>query len=179
MSTYSEAEVSKRLHERGWRKAFTVAEMVDKWEGLVSEVEQGYTHTIHEYTNDLYSRNWLQEASGLLHGFVVQDWTPQLSPSEEYLQASREAVPSMVADYRASAGVDIEHDRADRAGGALLRMPVGVVQQDWGAALGYDAEAVWRTWAPDLDHRLTAAGHFMAEEDPAMVVKILGDLLAR
>ncbi|PRY62032.1 hypothetical protein [Glycomyces artemisiae] len=66
------------LHRDGWRKAFTVAEMVDKWERLVGEVEQGYSHTIHEYTNDLYSRNWLWEASGLLHDFVVQDWTPRL-----------------------------------------------------------------------------------------------------
>jgi haloacetate dehalogenase len=60
-----------------------------------------------------------------------------------------------------------------------LRMPVTVVQQDWGAALGYDAAAVWRAWAPDLDHRLTDAGHFMAEEDPTMVAKALRDLVAR
>jgi hypothetical protein len=78
MSTFSEAEVSERLHQRGWRKAFTVAEMIEKWERLVSEVEQGYSHTIYEYTNDLYSRNWLREASGLLHDFVLQDWTPKL-----------------------------------------------------------------------------------------------------
>ena len=98
---------------------------------------------------------------------------------EEYLRASREAVPSIVADYRASAGIDLEHDRADRADGNLLRMPVTVVQQDWGAALGYDAAAVWRAWAPDLDHHLTSAGHFMAEEDPAAIVRDLRDLLAR
>ncbi|MEU6248373.1 hypothetical protein [Glycomyces sp. NPDC047010] len=78
MSTYGEVEVGERLHQDGWRKAFTVAEMVDKWERLVGEVEQGYSHTIHEYTNDLYNRNWLREASGLLHDFVVQGWTPRL-----------------------------------------------------------------------------------------------------
>lgn len=117
-------------------------------------------------------------------GFFLDAWTktPEAIPGpvrEEYLRASREAVPSIVADYRASAGIDIEHDRADRANGNLLRMPVSVVQQDWGAALGYDAAAVWRAWAPDLDHRLTGSGHFMAEEDPAMIVKALRDLLAR
>ena len=53
--------------------------------------------------------------------------------------ASREAVPSIVADYRASAGVDVEHDQADRDAGRQLRMPVTVLQQDWGAALGFDA----------------------------------------
>jgi haloacetate dehalogenase len=117
-------------------------------------------------------------------GFFLDAWTKDAEAipapvREEYLRASRESVVSIVADYRASAGVDIEHDRADRASGNQLRMPVTVVQQDWGAALGYDAEAVWRAWAPDLDHRLTGAGHFMAEEDPASIVKALRDLLAR
>ncbi|MFG3343325.1 alpha/beta fold hydrolase [Glycomyces sp. NPDC048151] len=117
-------------------------------------------------------------------GHFLDVWTkdPAAIPGPvraEYLRASREAVPSIVADLRASSGIDLDHDRADRADGNLLRMPVTVVQQDWGAALGYDAAAVWRAWAPDLDHRLTDAGHFMAEEDPASVVKALRDLLAR
>lgn len=97
----------------------------------------------------------------------------------EYLRASRAAVPSIVADYRASAGVDVEHDLADRAAGRRLAMPVTVLQQDWGAALGYDAAAVWRAWAPDLTHRTVDCGHFMAEESPAEVVKALRELLAR
>ncbi|MGW6734975.1 alpha/beta fold hydrolase [Streptomyces sp. NPDC055013] len=96
-----------------------------------------------------------------------------------YLAASREAVPSIVADYRASAGVDIEHDRADRAAGTTLRMPVAVLQQDWGAALGFDAGALWRAWAPDLRHTTVTCGHFMAEEAPDEIVKALRDLVAR
>ncbi|MDQ7909487.1 alpha/beta hydrolase [Phytohabitans sp. ZYX-F-186] len=96
-----------------------------------------------------------------------------------YLAASRAAVPSIVADYRASAGIDVEHDRADRAAGNTLRMPVTVLQQDWGAALGFDAAAIWRAWAPDLRHETVSCGHFMAEEAPAEVVKALRALLAR
>lgn len=97
----------------------------------------------------------------------------------EYLRASREAVPSIVADYRASAGIDREHDRADRAAGRRLTMPVTVVQQDWGAALGFDAAALWKAWTADLDHRTLDAGHFMAEEAPADVTEIIRSLLAR
>lgn len=96
-----------------------------------------------------------------------------------YLAACREAVPSIVADYRASAGIDIEHDRADRDAGSTLRMPVGVLQQDWGAALGFDAAGLWRAWAPDLRHATVTCGHFMAEEAPDDVAKALRDLLAR
>ncbi|MGW6960575.1 alpha/beta fold hydrolase [Streptomyces chartreusis] len=96
-----------------------------------------------------------------------------------YLAACREAVPSIVADYRASAGIDIEHDRADRDAGSTLRMPVSVLQQDWGAALGFDAAGLWRTWAPDLRHATVTCGHFMAEEAPDDIAKALRDLLAR
>ncbi|WP_405576894.1 alpha/beta fold hydrolase [Streptomyces sp. NBC_01092] len=96
-----------------------------------------------------------------------------------YLTACREAVPSIVADYRASAGVDIEHDRADRDAGSTLRMPVSVLQQDWGAALGFDAASLWRAWAPDLRHATVTCGHFMAEEAPDDIAKALRDLLAR
>ncbi|KKJ93327.1 alpha/beta fold hydrolase [Micromonospora sp. HK10] len=117
-------------------------------------------------------------------GYFLDLWggDPRAIPAEiraEYLAASRAAVPSIVADYRASAGIDVEHDRADRAAGNRLAMPVTVVQQDWGAALGYDAEGLWRAWAPDLDHRTTSAGHFMAEAVPAEVVAALRALLAR
>lgn len=90
-----------------------------------------------------------------------------------YLQASRDAIPSIVADYRASATIDLEHDRADRAAGHVLRMPVTVVQQDWGAVLGYDGEALWRAWAPDLTYRTTRSGHFMAESDPQLITEVL------
>ncbi|MEU1836677.1 alpha/beta fold hydrolase [Micromonospora chersina] len=96
-----------------------------------------------------------------------------------YLRACRAAVPSIVADYRASAGVDLAHDEADRAAGRVLGMPVTVLQQDWGAALGFDAAARWRAWAPDLRHVPVSYGHFMAEEAPAEVVKELRALLAR
>lgn len=97
----------------------------------------------------------------------------------EYLRASAAAVPSIVADYRASAGIDVTHDQADRDAGSQLAMPVTVVQQDWGARLGYDAAAVWRAWAPDLDHRLSRAGHFMAEEAPDDITRAIRDLLRR
>ncbi|MER7842451.1 alpha/beta hydrolase [Kitasatospora sp. NPDC096077] len=96
-----------------------------------------------------------------------------------YLAACRAAVPSIVADYRASAGIDVEHDSADRAAGRRLAMPVTVLQQDWGAALGFDAAALWRAWAPDLVHRTVDCGHFMAEEAPALVADELRALLAR
>ncbi|MFD0651879.1 alpha/beta fold hydrolase [Streptomyces malaysiensis subsp. malaysiensis] len=117
-------------------------------------------------------------------GHFLDLWTgdPRAIPADvraAYLDACRAAVPSIVADYRASAGVDVDHDRADRDGGRRPTMPVTVVQQDWGAALGYDAAAVWRAWADDLEHATVGYGHFMAEEAPADIAKTLRELLAR
>lgn len=115
-------------------------------------------------------------------GHFLDVWAKKPFPvdvREEYLRASREAVTSIVADYRASATIDVEHDTADREAGARLKMPVTVLQQDWGAALGFDAEALWRAWAPDLDHRTVSCGHFMAEEAPDVVTAALRDLLRR
>ncbi|MGW6700189.1 alpha/beta fold hydrolase [Nocardia sp. NPDC055049] len=116
--------------------------------------------------------------------YFLDQWakTPDAIPAPvraAYLDACRGAVPSIVADYRASATIDIDHDRADRAAGARLSMPVTVMQQDWGAALGYEAAALWSSWAPDLDHRTVDAGHFMAEEDPRTVTAALRELLRR
>ncbi|HET6742695.1 MAG TPA: alpha/beta hydrolase [Kribbella sp.] len=96
-----------------------------------------------------------------------------------YLDAARAAVPSIVADYRASATVDVTHDTEDLAAGNKLRMPVSVIQQDWGAALGFDAAARWKAWTTDLEHGTTTAGHFMAEESPAEISTAIRTLLAR
>ncbi|MCM6776283.1 alpha/beta hydrolase [Nocardia sp. CDC159] len=117
-------------------------------------------------------------------GYFLDTWSrdPGAIPDEiraAYLRASRAAVPSIVADYRASATIDVEHDRVDRAAGNRLPMPVTVVAQDWGAALGFDAAARWRDWAADLDHTTVTCGHFMAEEEPERIAAVLRELLRR
>jgi pimeloyl-ACP methyl ester carboxylesterase len=126
----------------------------------------------------------IEGAPDAFFGHFLDAWTqrPDAIPADvraEYLRASREAVPSIVADYRASATIDVEHDTASRAAGDRLGMPVTVLQQDWGAALGYDAAGLWHPWAADLRHRTVSSGHFMAEEAPADVVKELRELVAR
>ncbi|MFC0625054.1 alpha/beta fold hydrolase [Kribbella deserti] len=114
-------------------------------------------------------------------GHFLDIWTndPQAIPADvraAYLEACRNAVPSIVADYRASAGIDVDHDQLDLAEGNKLRMPVTVLQQDWGAALGFDAAARWGAWAPELRHSTVGYGHFMAEEAPADIAKHLRGL---
>ncbi|MGA4840460.1 alpha/beta fold hydrolase [Streptomyces sp. G45] len=126
----------------------------------------------------------ISAAPDVYFGHFLDVWAkaPDAIPADvraAYLAASRAAVPSIVADFRASAHADAAHDEADRAAGRTLSMPVGVLQQDWGAALGFDAAALWRAWAPDLTHRTVSCGHFMPEEAPATVTEALRELLRR
>jgi pimeloyl-ACP methyl ester carboxylesterase len=86
---------------------------------------------------------------------------------DHYLKSCARAVPSILADFRASATIDVEHDTADK--GKRLQMPVTVLQQDW----GFGGEELWRAWAPKLDHRTVSCGHFMAEEDPELIADVL------
>jgi haloacetate dehalogenase len=106
-----------------------------------------------------------------------ETFTPEIR--RHYVDASTRAVPSIVADYRASAGIDLEMDRADREAGRQLTMPVGVISQDWGSLLGFDPTAIWGAWAPDLTYEPIDAGHWMAEEAPDRVNAFLRRTLGR
>ncbi|MFI6873715.1 alpha/beta fold hydrolase [Streptomyces sp. NPDC050400] len=126
----------------------------------------------------------IEASADAFFGHFLDQWagTGDAIPADvraHYLAACRAAVPSIVADYRASAHIDVTHDETDRRAGTRLRMPVTVLQQDWGTALGFDAAARWRAWADDLDHRTVACGHFMAEAAPELVAAALRDLLKR
>ncbi|MET9908724.1 alpha/beta hydrolase [Streptomyces sp. NPDC006476] len=117
-------------------------------------------------------------------GHFLDVWatSPDAIPADvraEYLRACRNAVASIVADYRATATVDIAHDQADLDAGNRLTMPVTVIQQDWGRQLGFDATAIWRPWTTDLQHFTTRAGHFMAEEAPEDITTLILSLLKR
>ncbi|WP_069744539.1 alpha/beta hydrolase [Streptomyces sp. EN23] len=126
----------------------------------------------------------IQGAADSFFGYFLDAWTkdPDALPADvraHYLASSADAVPSIVADYRASAGVDVDHDRADKENGNKLAMPVTVLQQDWGAALGYHAQGLWSAWADDLRHQTVSCGHFMAEEDPQLIASEIRALTVR
>lgn len=98
---------------------------------------------------------------------------------QHYVDSAVASVDAIVADYRATAGVDLDLDQADRDAGRGLTMPVGVISQDWGSQLGFDARALWSAWSDDLTYEPVDAGHFMAEEKPAEVVRFIRGLASR
>ncbi|MEJ8811320.1 alpha/beta hydrolase [Variovorax ureilyticus] len=74
-------------------------------------------------------------------------------------------------DYRASATIDLEHDRADIAAGRKLDMPLRVL---WGAhgVVGrcFDVLALWRERAQYVTGGTLPCGHYIPEEAPAELV---------
>jgi haloacetate dehalogenase len=86
------------------------------------------------------------------------------------------AAMGICEDYRASAGIDLEHDRADIAAGNRLRMPLLVM---WGAdgTVGkcFDPLKEWRQVATDVRGKPLPAGHYIAEEVPELLLaEVLG-----
>ena len=88
---------------------------------------------------------------------------------EEYVRvfSSPNAVHSSCEDYRASGGIDLDHDRADRASGLKLKMPL---QALWGStgvvASMFDCLADWQEVALDVTGKALPCGHFIPEEAP-------------
>jgi haloacetate dehalogenase len=90
-------------------------------------------------------------------------------------------VEAICEDYRAGAGVDRDHDDADRDQDRRITCPLLVLWGTRGALprLYGDVVDVWRPWAADVRGAGVDAGHFLAEDRPDVVAGHLGELLDR
>jgi haloacetate dehalogenase len=79
-------------------------------------------------------------------------------------------------DYRAGIGVDCEFDDADRKAGHKVAPPLLAL---WGAQgrphRGQAVLEVWKAWADDVRGEPLECGHFIPEERPAELAKLLLD----
>ena len=74
-------------------------------------------------------------------------------------------------DYRASATLDLLHDREDVAAGRHLQQPLRVLWGEHGAVgQCFDVSALWRARAADMSGRRLPCGHYIAEEAPALLL---------
>ncbi len=70
-------------------------------------------------------------------------------------------------DYRASATIDLDHDRADIAAGKKLQMPLRILWGERGAVgANFDVLALWRERATQVSGQAVPSGHYIAEEIP-------------
>jgi haloacetate dehalogenase len=78
---------------------------------------------------------------------------------------------AICADYRASAGIDLQHDQADADAACKLAQPLRVLWGEHGAVgRNFDVPALWRDAAIDFTGRSLPCGHYIAEEAPALLL---------
>ncbi|UPQ84072.1 alpha/beta hydrolase [Pseudomonas knackmussii] len=100
----------------------------------------------------------------------------------EYLRCMKlpGTIHAFCEDYRASAGIDLEHDREDRAAGRMIQAPLLVL---WGAdgiiERCFDPMKEWRAVAQDVQGKALPAGHYLPEEVPERVLEEALAFLAR
>jgi haloacetate dehalogenase len=98
----------------------------------------------------------------------------------EYVRlfADPRTIHATCEDYRASGGIDLEHDRADR--GKKLALPVQVL---WGkrgvVGTQFDPLAEWRKVARHVSGHAIDCGHFIPEEAPAETLAAINRFLSR
>ena len=119
---------------------------------------------------DLYLKQTIGARSAGLKPFTSEAYA-------EYLRCLQDPATAhgICEDYRASIGIDLEHDRADLAAGRTIECPFVAL---WGAdgVVGqcFDPLAEWRRWNRDVTGAALPCGHYIPEEAPdALLERVL------
>lgn len=123
--------------------------------------------TLIEADPELYLRSVMGSRSAGMRPFTDEAFA-------EYLRCLKlpGTARGICGDYRASAGIDLEHDQADLEAGRLMVTPLLAL---WGGdgTVGkcFDPLAEWRKVADDVRGKPLPAGHYLAEEVPELLLE--------
>lgn len=154
-----------------------------------------YEHTDMQFATGYYHWFFLIQPNGLPEKLIGADpdyflgsklahWSAAESvfapdAVTEYMRCFRDpaTIHASCEDYRAAAGIDLEHDRADL--GDRVAVPMLAL---WGAhgfvSRLYDVLATWQERALSVDGRALDCGHFLPEEAPAATIAALRSFLS-
>jgi len=103
----------------------------------------------------------------------------------EYVETYRDPVRvhAICEEYRAAAGLDIDHDKADQKASRRITCPMlhlwaaggplDTFYETVGGALG-----IWRNWADNVKGQALKGGHFFPEENPNETAELLRNFLS-
>lgn len=91
----------------------------------------------------------------------------------------RAAIHSKAEDYRASAGIDLQHDRESRRRGERLLCDLLVICGERGVVhQQFDARALWQSQSQaEVIYRAVPSGHYIPEELPDLTAEALHDFM--
>ncbi|MBB3196845.1 alpha/beta fold hydrolase [Roseateles terrae] len=190
MQSLGHARFRVMAHDRGARVAHRLAaDHADAVQRLVL-LDIAPTLAMYEQTTEAFARaywHWffLIQPAPLPERFLLAD--PEayvrevmgrrgagLSPFDpralaEYIRCAQlpGTAHGLCEDYRASAGIDLVHDREDRDRGHRLRMPLLALWGDQGVVQRcFDPLAEWQRVADQVQGAALPCGHYIAEEAP-------------
>jgi haloacetate dehalogenase len=109
---------------------------------------------------------YIRSVMGKRHAGLAAFAPQALAEYERCIQIDGSA-RGICEDYRASATIDLEHDKADVAAGKKLSMPIQVLWGEHGAVgQNFDVLGLWRERALDVTGQALPCGHYIAEEAP-------------
>jgi haloacetate dehalogenase len=112
---------------------------------------------------------WLKNHMGRHAGtgiFTPERWAEYLAGA-----CNPQSMHAMCEDYRAAASIDLVHDRADRAAGKKLAMPLHVLWGEHGLVNKcFKPLEDWEVVASKVTGKAVACGHYIPEEMPAVLI---------
>ncbi|SEK87804.1 haloacetate dehalogenase [Roseateles sp. YR242] len=202
MQTLGHSRFSVMAHDRGARVAHRLA--ADHGEAVRRLVllDIAPTLAMYEQTSEAFARaywHWffLIQPAPLPERFIQADGEAYirevmgrrnagLAPFDpralaEYIRCAQlpGTAHGVCEDYRAAAGIDLVHDRKDRAQGRQLTMPLQALWGEQGVVHRcFDPLAEWRKVARDVRGEALPCGHYIPEEAPdALLAQALPFLL--
>lgn len=113
---------------------------------------------------------YLHSVMGKRHAGMAA-FAPQALAEYERCAAIAGTAHAICEDYRASASIDLVHDREDIAAGNKLLQPLHVLWGEHGAVgKCFDVLALWRERAATVTGRSLPCGHYIAEEAPELLL---------
>jgi haloacetate dehalogenase len=181
-------------HDRGARVAYRLAadhaEAVDRLMLLdIAPTLAMYEQTTQDFAKAYWHWFFLIQPPPLPEGLIESDparyvrsvmgsrhagiaaFAPEALAEYERCARLPGTAQAICADYRASAGIDLDHDRADIHAGRLLDQPLRVLWGEHGAVgRCFDVLRLWNERASQATGRSLPCGHYIAEEAPELLL---------
>jgi len=190
MRTLGHERFDVLAHDRGARVAHRLAADHPQAVGRLVLLDIAPTLAMYEQTTEAFARaywhwffliqraplperlieadvgGYLRSVMGSRHAGMAP-FDPRALAEYERALSQPGAAHALCEDYRAAAGIDLEHDREDRQRGTRLAMPLLAL---WGAngivQRCFDPLAEWRKVADDVRGQALPCGHYIPEEAP-------------